>query len=229
MTAFPYSQQPSVSRLLSLSVTEIVPPPPLLPDVVSSIALSPTQQDTVIKDSFIVKENLAEGSKPNRQLYCNELCSCVQLSHEAALTGWGKCTETFSLAHFVHPLLYAKSELTHSKASLTKLSGGSKTELPGRLYKGYYEKTDIPFHFQHFDSVSAHTELYRQDHTYPTLEECSSKDQCSSISMPSVLEPKQLTLGVSRPGGTEQSKPSYNRKVSSPRLWARSKLCSYVA
>lgn len=212
MTTLSHPHHHAVSRLLTLSLTELVPPPSLLPAVASTTALSPPQ-DSVVKDSFVVKENLVECNTPKRQLFSNELCSCVRLSREAVLTGWTKCNETLLSAHFVDPVSYTKSELATSKHSLTKLSGGSKTELTGRLYKGYYEKTDIPFHFQHFESVTAHTELYCHEHTYPVLDEWCSRD-FSSVSTSSVIEPKQLRLGVSRPAGTESNKP-YNRLVSS--------------
>ncbi len=208
---------PSVSAgLLSLCITELVPPPLLLPPVSSVTALSPSQ-DTVVKDRFVVKQSLLECSAPQRLLFSNESCSCERLSLEEMLAGWRRNNGTLVSGHFVHPIAYSKSELAPNRHNLTKIPGGSKTELTGRLYKGYYEKNDIPFHFQHYEGVSAHIELYRRDHTYPVLEEWCSRDM-TCLSTTSVIEPKQLTLGVSRPEGAEHNKPAYARLVSATLL-----------
>ena len=127
--------------------------------------------------------------------------------------------ETSLSGHLVHSYTSSSSK-ANSKQGIAKSSSTSKIEAFGRLYKGHpYEKTDIPFHFQHLEAADIVTEyaaLYRKAHTYPSMEDklnTSYASDYTSYSAPSVIEPKLLTFGVSKPEVAETKQKSYILQV----------------
>ena len=227
------SQHHSVSRLLNLSLTEIIhPAPPKLPNIPttnSTTSLS-TDQDLAVKDSqdFVVKDSLV-AHEP-RCLLTSTSCSCLPAQQfkqtNGPIAGWDR-NESVPLSHFVASVK-SPSEPTKNGSSLPKSSSTGKIET-SRVFRGYpYEKTDIPFHFQHLDEddpAADYAEMYRVAFTYPNLEDklrSSSISDYTSYSAPSVIEPKLLMFGVSKPGVAKPHRPAYIKQVSSSNKYQQS-------
>lgn len=206
---------------MNSSMREIIPTP--APPIVDTTSPTVTSSTGLVYDqAFIVKERLVACQERNasRLLLTNELCCCLPIIQSSKqLTRWedNSSNEISICSHFIHS--QPKAEPTASKYGLHQSLSTSKIE--GRLFRGYpYEKTDIPFHFQHLncehsDVVSGYADLYRKTHTYPNMEKLksSSTSDYTSYSAPSVIEPKLLIFGMSTPGVAELHTTSNSIRV----------------
>lgn len=215
------------------STTRIVPPSPSHVSLRSTTDVNNSPADCRPNESESVQQQ-------KRFLLSNGFCCCELAMQTGCIgeelgAGW-KLNEinvtslsTHCLDSRPSPLDWKSESLISVAKSGTKLDSTSflgKTSSTGKIdtgavrySRGYpYQKDAIPFRFQHFeDDVAAmNIDLYRESYTYPSLEDhLKSIDGRSSSPASSVVVPKLLVLGISKPGAgaSDIHQPHYNRQV----------------
>ena len=237
------SQHPSVTDLLKLTMTEIIAVTPPRNSLSPRLSASTSNIDIYhhSPENMSANESEVRCSRVKRCLFSNEVCCCMSdilVGHnsEGHWSGWELNQSTVHLpsSHCVIPLSPPKAKtnslaytsktnnkLHNSTSSLAKSSSTGRVDVSVRYNRGYpYQKEIIPFHFKHFEDkmASMYIDLYKRSHTYPNMEDklksIDSSAGPASFSAPSVIEPKLLVLGISKPGGSEVYRPHYNRQVS---------------
>ena len=234
-------QYPSVTDLLNLTMTEIIAPPRnlLSPRLSKTTSTSNIDMYHHSPENKSAREIEGSCSRVRRCLFSNEVCCCmsdIPAGHtsEEHWSGWERNQSTVSLpsSHCVIQLSpktktgsstcisKSNNKLHNTTSSLTKSSSTGRVDAFVKYIRGYpYQKEIIPFHFQHLESnmASTYIDSYRRSHTYPNMEDkLKSSDSSAgpaSFSAPSVIEPKLLVLGISKPGASELYSPHYNRQV----------------